>query len=202
MKLILASNSPRRRQILTDMGLDFGVCPQNSSEELSDNTFSYKKTEELALRKCKWAAEYADNNSIIISADTVVVLDNMILGKPLGKEDAFQMLKSLSGKTHSVVTSICGINTKTNQTAILSVTSSVRFNELTDDMINYYIENFKPFDKAGSYGIQELPPNYTAGFKGSYENIMGLCPKAVNSVLAQLGYYYRADQEISACLSD
>lgn len=202
MKLILASNSPRRRQILTDMKLDFEVRPQNSSEELSDNMFSYEKIEELALRKCRVATEHADNNSIIISADTVVVLDNMILGKPRGREDAFQMLKSLSGKLHSVVTSICGINTKTNQTAILSVTSSVRFNELTNDMINYYIENFKPFDKAGSYGIQELPPNYTAGFEGSYENIIGLCPKAVNSVLFQLGYYRQADPERSAYLSD
>ena len=108
--------------------------------------------------------------------------------KPKDKEDAFNMLKSLSGATHSVVTSICAINTKTNRAALLSTTSYVRFTNWTEEMINYYINNFNPLDKAGSYGIQELPPNYLNKFEGSFENIVGLAPEAVKKVLTQLGY--------------
>ena len=98
------------------------------------------------------------------------------------------MLKELSGETHSVVTSICAINTKTNRAVTISTTSYVRFTEWTDDMIHYYIDTFTPLDKAGSYGIQELPPKYLDKFEGSFENIVGLCPEAVRTVLNKLEY--------------
>ncbi len=188
IKLILASNSPRRKQILTDLGLDFEVVPSNYDEKLEDDIFSYEKIEDLATQKCLDVLRRVDNNSLVIAADTVVVLHNNILGKPHSKEEAFEMLKELSGATHSVVTSICAINKKTNRAALISTTSYVRFKELSDEMIHYYIDTFNPLDKAGSYGIQELPPNYLDKFEGSFENIVGLCPEAVKSVLTQLEY--------------
>lgn len=187
-KLILASNSPRRRKILTDLGLDFEVIPSNYDEKLETDTFSYDLIEDLATQKCLDVVRRVDNNCVVLGADTVVVLHNKILGKPHSKEEAFKMLRALSGATHSVVTSICGINTRTNRAALLSTTSYVRFKELTDEMINYYINTFNPLDKAGSYGIQELPPNFLDKYEGSFENIVGLAPEAVTSILQQLHY--------------
>ncbi len=188
MKLILASNSPRRKKIMAELGLEFEVVPSNYDEKLPDDIFSYEKIEDLATKKCLDVSNRSDKNSVVLAADTVVVLHNRILGKPHSKEEAFNMLKSLSGVTHSVVTSVCGINTKTNRAALLSTTSYVRFNELSDYMINYYIDTYNPLDKAGSYGIQELPPKFLDKYEGSFENIVGLDPEAVTAVLKQLEY--------------
>ena len=190
VKLILASNSPRRRKILEDMGLRFDVMPSNYDEKLANDIFSYDKIEDLATQKCLDVVRRVDKESLVLAADTVVVLHNKILGKPHSKQEAFDMLKSLSGNTHSVVTASCGINTRTNRAALLSTTSYVRFTPWTDDMIHYYIDNFNPLDKAGSYGIQELPPNYLDKFEGSFENIVGLAPEAVETILQQLQFFH------------
>ena len=187
-KIILASNSPRRKKIMSDLGLEFEVVPSNYDEKLETDTFSYDLIEDLATQKALDVVKRVDKNAIVIGADTVVVLHNKILGKPHTKEGAYKMLKELSDETHSVVTSVCGINTKTNRAALISTTSYVRFNELTDNMINYYIDTFNPLDKAGSYGIQELPDGYIDKYEGSFENIVGLDPEAVQKVLTQLEY--------------
>ena len=113
VKLILASNSPRRKKILSDLGLEFKVIPSNYDEKLPDNIFSYEKIEDLATQKCLDVVRRVDKDSLVLAADTVVVLHNRILGKPHSREEAYEMLKSLSGNTHSVVTAACGINTKT-----------------------------------------------------------------------------------------
>ena len=188
VKLILASNSPRRKKILADLGLNFEVVPSNYDEKLESDTFSYDAIEDLATQKCLDVVRRSDKDSLVLAADTVVVLHNKILGKPHSREEAFKMLKSLQGNTHSVVTSICAINTKTNRAALLSTTSYVRFKPWSDDMINYYVDEFNPLDKAGSYGIQELPSNYLDKYEGSFENIVGLCPESVKAVLEQLQY--------------
>ena len=188
LTLILASNSPRRKQILTEMGLEFEIVPSNYDEKIENDIFSYDKIEDLATKKCLDVSNCSDKNSLVLAADTVVVLHNKILGKPHSREEAYKMLSELSGETHSVVTSICGINTKTNRAALLSTTSYVRFNKLTENMIHNYVDTYNPLDKAGSYGIQELPPNYIDKFEGSFENIVGLDPEAVKSVLKQLEY--------------
>lgn len=188
IKLILGSNSPRRKKILLEMGLEYEIIPSNYDEKLDSDDFMYDKIEDLATQKCLDVVRRVDKNSLVLAADTVVVLHNKILGKPHTKENAYNMLKELSGQTHMVVTSICGINTKTNRAATLSTTSYVRFKELTDDMIHYYVDTFTPLDKAGSYGIQELPPNYLDKFEGSFENIVGLCPESVQAVLEKLEY--------------
>lgn len=198
VRLILASNSPRRKKILSDMNLDFDVIPSNYDEKLDSDDFSYDKIEDLATQKCLDVVRRIRNNdypnlkengALVLSSDTVVVLYNKILGKPHTKENAYKMLKKLSGATHMVVTSSCGINTGTNRAATISTTSYVRFTEWSDDMINNYIENYLPLDKAGSYGIQELPQGYLDKFEGSFENIVGLSPDAVKAILNQLGYF-------------
>lgn len=190
MKLILASNSPRRKQILTELDLKFEVIPSNYDEKLADDIFSYEKIEDLATQKCLDVVRRVENkDSVVLAADTVVILHNRILGKPHNKQEAFEMLKSLSAQTHSVVTSICAINTKLNRAALLSTTSYVRFNQLSDGMINSYIENFNPLDKAGSYGIQELPDGFIDKYEGSFENIVGLCPEVVQAILSKVEFF-------------
>lgn len=197
IKLVLASNSPRRKKILSDMGLDYKIIPSNYDEKLETDDFSYEKIEDIATQKCLDVVrrirkgdfvELKENGALVLAADTVVVLHNKILGKPNTKENAFKMLKELSGETHMVVTSICAINTKTNRAATLSTTSYVRFTNWTVEMIISYIDKYLPLDKAGSYGIQELPPNYIDKFEGSFENIVGLSPESVIAVLNQLEY--------------
>lgn len=208
IKLVLASNSPRRKKILSDMKLQFEVIPSNYDEKIEDDTFSYEKIEDIATQKCldvvrrlsandespltpnpSPAGRGEQVNAIVLAADTVVVLHNKVLGKPHTKDNAYKMLQELSGNTHMVVTSICAVNTKTNRAATLSTTSYVRFTEWTEDMIHSYVDKFAPLDKAGSYGIQELPPNYIDKFEGSFENIVGLSPESVTAVLNQLEYF-------------
>ena len=188
VELILASNSPRRKKILSDMGLEYKIVPSNYDEKLESDIFSYDKIEDLATQKCLDVVKRSDKNSLVLAADTVVVLHTKILGKPHTKENAYKMLKELSGETHMVVTAICAINTQTNRAATISTTSYVRFTEWTDEMIHNYVDTFSPLDKAGSYGIQELPPNYLDKFEGSFENIVGLSPESVTAVLKQLNY--------------
>ncbi len=188
VKLILASNSPRRKKILSDMGLEYTVIPSEYDEKLDSDEFSYDKIEDIATKKCLDVVRKVDKTSLVLAADTVVVLHNKILGKPHTKENAYKMLKELSGETHMVVTSICAINTQTNRAATMSTTSYVRFTEWSEKMINNYIDNYLPLDKAGSYGIQELPNGYIDKFEGSFENIVGLSPESVITVLKQLQY--------------
>ena len=188
VKIILASNSPRRKKILTDLGIDFEIIPSNYEEKLETNVFSYDLIEDLATQKACDVVRRVGNNEIVLGADTVVVLHNKILGKPKNKDDAYDMLKSLSGQTHMVVTSLCGINTKTNRAALLSTTSYVRFKELSDEIIRDYIDNYNPLDKAGSYGIQELPDEILDKYEGSFDNIVGLAPEAVLAILEKLCY--------------
>ncbi|MGN1125452.1 MAG: nucleoside triphosphate pyrophosphatase [Candidatus Gastranaerophilaceae bacterium] len=183
-RLILASTSPRRKKIFEDLGLDFEIIPSSYEEKLENHVFSYKKIENLAYNKAFAVAKNIVSVSIVVGADTIVVLNNQILGKPKDRDEAFTMLKALSNKEHFVVTSICAIETPSMRKKIVSTTSYVTFNELSDEMINSYIENFKPFDKAGSYGIQELPHGFVKNIGGSFENIIGMCPKALNKTLS------------------
>lgn len=180
-KLILASSSPRRKKILEEMGFEFEIIPSDYEEVLENSDFSYEKIENLAYYKAK-AVLPLTSASLILSADTVVVSGNEILGKPKNNEDAICMLKRLSGEKHSVVTSICVINSVTLKREILSTTSYVEFCNLTEGQIEHYVEHYKPLDKAGSYGIQELPPGFVKNIEGSFENIIGLCPEAVRQV--------------------
>ncbi|MBQ8460057.1 septum formation protein Maf [bacterium] len=173
-KIILGSSSPRRADILKKLNLDFEIIPSDYVEPHDLTDFSYTYVENLAYNKAMDVAQKLDIEADIIGADTIVVINNKILGKPKDKKEAFKMLKMLSGKTHFVVTAIAIINSKTQKSKIKSTTTYVTFNNLTDEQINFYIEKFKPFDKAGSYGIQELPDGFVKSVDGSLENVIGL----------------------------
>lgn len=182
-KIILASSSPRRADILKKQNVKFEVLPSPYQEDHTVTDFSYSFVENLAYNKANAVLPLINEPSIVIGADTVVVLEGKILGKPTDYKDAFNMLKSLSGRKHEVVTSIVVIDSLTGNKKIKSVTSTVEFVKLTDEQIDFYIREFKPFDKAGSYGIQEMPEGYIKGYEGSFENIVGLCSKAVMEML-------------------
>lgn len=182
-KIILASGSPRRRELLKNAGLVFEVRPSDYEEEIQTPDFTYTKIENLAYNKAISVADRLLEPAIVIGADTVVVLNNKILGKPNSKEDAYNMLESLSGVEHSVVTGICVVDKYSDNIKIQSVTTKVEFENLTESMINSYIDKYKPFDKAGAYGIQELPNGYVKNVTGSRENVIGLCTKTVLDML-------------------
>lgn len=182
-KIILASSSPRRADILKKHNIEFEIIPSPYVEDHSRTDFSYDFIENLAYNKAKAVVPLVQEPALIIGADTIVVLDGKILGKPNGYDGAFEMLKDLSGKTHHVVTAIAVINSATGDSKIKSTTSEVTFEKLTDEQIKFYIENFKPFDKAGSYGIQEIPEGYIKSFTGDLENIIGISSKTLLSMI-------------------
>ena len=174
-KIILASTSPRRRDILKKSKYnDFEIIPSPYIEDHTMTDFSYEFIEGLAANKALAVIPLTKDPSIIIGADTVVVVDDKILGKPKDKEEAFKTLKMLSGRTHIVVTGIAVVNTETNKIKTSASTSRVTFEKLTDEQITFYIENFQPLDKAGSYGIQEMPDGYIKSYTGNLDNIIGL----------------------------
>lgn len=181
--IILASGSPRRKEILEHAGLKFTIEKSNFDEKLENFDFSKEKIEYIACQKGKEVAERFPDN-IIISADTVVVFDNKIFTKPKDKQDAFNMLKILSGQTHFVQTSVCIIYNGKIFTE--STKTFVTFNNLSDSMINSYIDNFKPFDKAGAYGIQELPDYFVKNIDGDIENVIGISSIIVKNMLQNI----------------
>lgn len=183
-KIILASSSPRRADILKKHNIEFKIIPSPYVEDHSTTDFSYDFIENLAYNKAKAVVPLVNEQSLIVGADTIVVLDGKILGKPNGYDGAFEMLKNLSGKTHHVVTAIAIINSTTGDYKIKSTTSEVTFENLTDEQIKYYIDNFKPFDKAGSYGIQEMPKRYIKSYTGDLENIIGISSKTLFEMIS------------------
>lgn len=186
MKIILASASPRRKELLSKIGLNFEVIPSNYDEKLSDDIFSYEKIENLALNKAKDVAERITDDAIIISADTVVVLDRKILGKPHSKQQAGEMISALSGKTHEVITSIAMINTKTNKTLIKSTATKVTFREIEPEEIEEYTNTDEPYDKAGAYAAQGLAAIFIEKIEGCFNNVVGISVFEVNRMLKEI----------------
>lgn len=186
-KIILASTSPRRRDILRSAGIKFDVVNPSYDENILNKSFSYELVEKTAANKGISAAKTLDINSVVLSADTVVIYDNIILGKPKDYDDAIRILKMLSGKTHKVVTAVCLTDVETGRKIIKSETSEVTFKNLTPEMIKDYVLAFKPYDKAGAYGIQELSEDFVKDIKGDYENIVGLPSKLVINILKEAG---------------
>ena len=183
-KIILASSSPRRADILKKHNIEFKIIPSPYVEDHSTTDFSYDFIENLAYNKAKAVVPLVNEQSLIVGADTIVVLDGKILGKPNGYDGAFEMLKNLSGKTHLVVTAIVVMDSDTQNYKKQSTTSEVTFENLTNEQIKYYIDNFKPFDKAGSYGIQEMPKGYIKSYTGDLENIIGISSKTLLEMIS------------------
>lgn len=176
--IILASKSPRRQELLSLMGIDFKVVLKEVDESFPDNM---PRDEVAAFISHKKAMAFDDSitNEIVITADTIVCLDDLILGKPTDEADAFKMLKILSGRMHKVITGVTILHQHHIHT--FSDTTSVYFNNLSDSDIHYYIENYQPFDKAGAYGIQEWIGLVGINkIEGSYTNVMGLPTEKLN----------------------
>lgn len=182
-KIILGSSSPRRADILKKLKLDFEIIPSSYVEPHDETDFSYEYVENLAYNKALTVAKTLKQPALVIGADTIVVIDNIIVEKPKNKQDAFQILKKLSGKTHFVVTSVAIINSENLKFKIKSTTTYVTFETLTDEQIKYYIETYKPYDKAGAYGIQEMPEGYINKIEGSLDNVIGLPSETVIELL-------------------
>jgi len=173
-EIILASKSPRRKRLLQNLDLEFEVQVRTVDETIPKNIPLQKSAEYLAnLKASAFPRQFIPDNQLIITADTVVICDKKLLEKPQTKEKAIEMLNNLSNKKHKVITAVC-IKTNSYEKTI-SAKSDVEFNDLSPSEIIYYIEKYKPYDKAGAYGIQEwIGLIGIKNINGSFYNVMGL----------------------------
>lgn len=184
MKLILASKSPRRQELLRGMGLDFEVRLQDSDESYPSHLGPVEVAEFIAAKKADAFDEVAIEGKLLLAADTIVVLGNDILGKPASRNEAVSMLRQLSGKVHEVITGVALRGAGRRDT--FSVVTAVHFAPLTPEEIAYYIDHYQPFDKAGAYGIQEwIGYNKIKRIEGSYTNVVGLPTEKLYEVLSR-----------------
>jgi len=182
-KVILASGSPRRRELLTEAGISFVIDVSDVDETVEG--LPAEMVAVLAERKARAVADKHEEG-LVIGADTLVALDDCALGKPEDDEDARRMLKNLSGRTHDVLTGVCVIDAKTGKTLVSTVRSGVVFREVTDEEIEEYIATGEPRDKAGAYAIQGLGGKFVAGFEGSRTNIIGLPMERLSEMLSEM----------------
>ena len=173
-KIILASNSPRRRELLAGLGIEFEVRVLPGIDESYPASMPAAETAEyIAGKKAAAYRQVMADDELVIPADTVVIVGDEVLGKPADTQMAAQMLRKLSGRTHQVMTGVC--MTTSEQTVSFSVKTDVTFKQLAEDEIEYYIKKYQPLDKAGAYGIQEwIGYIGCTGLNGSYYNVMGL----------------------------
>ncbi len=184
-KIILASGSPRRQQFFKDLDLDFEIRLKEIAEVYPPNLREEDITDYLAVLKSDAFEGELKDREILITSDTLVWHENKALGKPKDDQDAFAMLKSLSNKTHKVITSVC-FKTK-DKVEVISDTTQVTFKDLSDAQIQYYLDKYQPYDKAGSYGIQEwIGFVGVSKIDGSYANVMGLPVDKVYDYLSKL----------------
>ncbi len=174
-KYILASKSPRRKELLQNIGMVFDVIESDFDENTIPKNIEPKLyVQELALGKATSLLKNAPRKTLVIGADTVVCLDNKILGKPKDRNDAINMLKMLSGKVHQVYTGVCVARTDDGKTVSSYERTDVYFDEISEKDIEYYLDNFSVLDKAGAYGIQEYAGVFVNKIDGDYFNIVGL----------------------------
>ena len=181
-KIILASKSPRRAQLLTEAGIPFVIKTKEVEEDYPDDLPVENVTAFLAQKKAKAARSFIENDEIILAADSIVILDNIIFGKPANYKDAFQILSALSGKMHKVITGVCLLSK--DKEVVFSAVSKVYFDPLSKEEIDFYITHFQPYDKAGAYAIQEwIGLCRINRIEGLYSNIMGLPVERVYEAL-------------------
>ncbi len=180
--IILASNSPRRKELLTMAGFEFVVKSKNVEENHPDGMKQQDIPVHLAQKKAKALLPEITANDVIIGADTIVLLNGKIYEKPMDREDAINMLTALSGQIHEVITGVCIVSKQ--KEILFSETTKVYFNELKREEIEFYVDNYKPFDKAGSYACQEwIGAVAIKRFEGDYFNVVGL---PINRVYQEL----------------
>lgn len=185
MAMILASQSPRRRELLGQMGFSFTVRPAKGEELAHPELTPAQLVEELARQKALEVSAEAEADDVVVAADTVVAIDGKVLGKPHDKVHAAQMLSALSGREHTVYT---GVAVKRGETLLVEhEATQVRFRPLTQREIDLYIQTGEPMDKAGSYGIQGYGALLVEGIRGDYFNVVGLPICRLGRMLAQVG---------------
>lgn len=184
-RLILASGSPRRRELLAQMGFTFEICTPDVDESVPGHASDIVRT--LALRKGRAAAQnYTDG--VIIASDTLVSLNGEPLGKPVDEDDARRMLRMLSGTEHEIFTGVCLIDAATGREEVQVERTGVLFSEVTDAEIDAYIATGEPMDKAGAYAIQGIGGKFVTRFDGSYENAVGLPVDLVRDMMTRFGF--------------
>ena len=192
MRIVLASKSPRRIELLRSLGLDIEICPADVDENIDEVT---EKPQEavtlLASRKAQAIAQkLCDPAALIIAADTLVYKDKTLLGKPRDEDEAFSMLRTLSGDRHSVYTGICVAHD--GKIAKKAVETAVFFRNLSDDEIENYVKSGEPMDKAGAYGIQGRACLFVKGIEGDYFNVVGLPLSPLYDILKKKGVIFWA----------
>lgn len=185
---ILASQSPRRQELLAKMGIEFVVMPSDTSEILDKNVAIEAAIAKLSEEKAENIFAKCDSQAVVIAADTMVVCGSEVMGKPKDKPDAFRMLAMLSGRTHQVITAVTVLKADDSDTRV-SVTD-VTFRKLSDDEINAYIATGEPMDKAGAYGIQEKGAVLVSRIDGDFYGVMGLPVCLLKIMLDDLGITY------------
>lgn len=183
--IILASNSPRRRELLGGLGIDYEVRVLSGIDESYPETLPVADIAEfIAAKKADAYREKMADGELLITADTVVICGDEVMGKPIDEADACRMLRKLSGRVHHVTTGVC--LTTLQQQRRFSVTTEVTFKTLSDEEISFYVNRYRPFDKAGAYGIQEwIGYIGCTGLNGSYYNVMGLPVQRIYQELQQ-----------------
>ena len=172
-EIILASKSPRRQQLLADLGLTFSVQTKDTPEDFPEGMAMNDIPVFLAEKKAAAFEENLKENQLVITADTIVWLDGQVLNKPADYAEGFKMLRDLSGKKHQVITGVCLLSVE--KKVSFAVSTDVWFKNLEDEEIRFYLENFRPYDKAGAYGIQEwIGYVGITRIEGSFFNVMGL----------------------------
>ena len=185
-RIILASNSPRRKELLAGIGIDFEVRVLQDIDESYPADLPIQDTAEyISKKKAAAYREQLADDELVITADTIVVVDDEVMGKPADEQDASSMLHKLSGKTHQVITGVT-LTTKERQQSF-SVLTDVTFKQLSDEEIDYYITHYHPMDKAGAYGIQGLGERLVERIEGDYNNVVGFPLSAFMRILAQQG---------------
>ena len=184
--IILASNSPRRRELLAGLGIDFDIRVLPDIDEHYPTTLPVADIAQyIAAKKADAYVQTMADNELVITADTIVVVDAEVMGKPRNEADAHRMLSTISGRTHQVITGVC-LTTKTLRRQF-SVTTDVTFKSLTNEEISHYITHYQPYDKAGAYGIQEwIGYIGVTGLNGSYFNVMGLPVQRIYTELSTM----------------
>lgn len=172
-KIILASSSPRRKELLNRYNLDLRIFPADIEESYKDGELPEQIAMSLALEKALWVEKHFEKE-IIISADTIVVLEDKILNKPKDEKDAFHMLRALSSKEHKVITGLSIIKANSNLKIIDFESTIVKFRNISDNKIKRYINTKEPMDKAGAYGIQGYGQVLIESLNGCYSNVVGL----------------------------
>ena len=197
--IILASQSPRRKSLIKKIVSNYDVVSPAFDEKINSSDYTDNIIKSLSLQKAlsvlnthqkSGTGICIDKNCFIISADTMVVLDGKIYGKPKDDADAVRMLKELSGKTHFVVSAVTVLDSDTKKSQTEVVKTYVTFQNLSEDLIKSYVKDKKPLDKAGAYGIQEMGSEFIKNIDGDLENVIGFPTKKVREMLINAGYNF------------